>query len=110
MSTQALTTHVEVLSDQWSLLDHAQEWSDLSQVNDQATNTWISSFLYFGLWPLCLAALPRCFQWAQLHSMALRLSIDHLLQCLGVQNSNVALLHFNYAIVYKLGERTADGF
>jgi hypothetical protein len=42
--------------------------------------------------------------------MALRLGIDHLLQCLGVQNSNVALLHFNNAIVYKLGECTADGF
>ena len=49
MSTQALTTHVEVLSAQWSLLDHAQEWSDFSQVNDQATNTWTSSVVFEGM-------------------------------------------------------------
>ena len=49
MSTQALTTHVEVLSAQWSLIDHAQEWSDFSQVNDQATNTWTSSVVFEGM-------------------------------------------------------------
>jgi Cu2+-exporting ATPase len=49
MSTQALTTHVEVLSAQWSLLDHAQEWSDFSQLNDQATNTWTSSVVFEGM-------------------------------------------------------------
>jgi len=49
MSTQALTTDVEVLSSQWSLLDHAQEWSDFSQVNDQATNTWTSSVVFEGM-------------------------------------------------------------
>ena len=49
MSTQALTTDVEVLSSQWSLLDHAQEWSDFSQVNDQATNTWASSVVFEGM-------------------------------------------------------------
>ena len=49
MSTQALTTDVEVLSSQWSLLDHAQEWSDFSQVNDQSTNTWTSSVVFEGM-------------------------------------------------------------
>ena len=49
MSTPALAVNVEVLSSQWSLLDHAQEWSDFSQVNDQATNTWASSVVFEGM-------------------------------------------------------------
>ena len=49
MSTPALAVNVEVLSSEWSLLDHAQEWSDFSQVNDQATNTWASSVVFEGM-------------------------------------------------------------
>ena len=49
MSTQALTTDVEVLSSQWSLLDHAQEWSDFSQPQDQTVNTWTSSVVFEGM-------------------------------------------------------------
>ncbi len=49
MSTQALTTDVEVLSSQWSLLDHVQEWSDFSQSHDQTANTWTSSVVFEGM-------------------------------------------------------------
>ncbi len=49
MSTQALTTDVEVLSSQWSLLDHVQEWSDFSQSHDQIANTWTSSVVFEGM-------------------------------------------------------------
>ena len=49
MSNQALIADVEAPSTHWSLLDHAQEWSDFSQVNDQATNTWTSSVVFVGM-------------------------------------------------------------
>jgi Cu2+-exporting ATPase len=49
MSTQAVLPDLEALASQWSLLDHAQEWSDFSQANAQAPSEWTSSVVFEGM-------------------------------------------------------------
>ena len=49
MSTQAVLTDLEALANQWSLLDHAQEWSDFSQASAQAPSEWTSSVVFEGM-------------------------------------------------------------
>ena len=49
MSTQAVLPDLEALASQWSLLDHAQEWSDFSQVSAQAPAEWTSSVVFEGM-------------------------------------------------------------
>jgi Cu2+-exporting ATPase len=49
MSTQAVLPELEALANQWSLLDHAQEWSDFSQASAQAPAEWTSSVVFEGM-------------------------------------------------------------
>ena len=49
MSTQAVLPDLEALASQWSLLDHAQEWSDFSQANAQTPSEWTSSVVFEGM-------------------------------------------------------------
>ena len=49
MSTQAVLPDLEALANQWSLLDHAQEWADFSQASSQAPSEWTSSVVFEGM-------------------------------------------------------------
>ena len=49
MSNQALIPDLDALACKWSLLDHAQEWSDFSQVNEQQAHQWTSSVVFEGM-------------------------------------------------------------
>jgi len=50
MSNQACRPDVQALASQWSLLDHAQEWSDFSQVSEQHPRQWTSSVVFEGMY------------------------------------------------------------
>lgn len=49
MAQQALLPDLEVLTSQWSLLDHAQEWSDFSQASALEPSQWTSSVVFEGM-------------------------------------------------------------
>ena len=49
MSNRACLPDFEALTSQWSLLDHAQEWSEFSQVSDQGPHQWASSVVFEGM-------------------------------------------------------------
>ena len=49
MAQQVLPADLQVLTSQWSLLDHAQEWSDFSQVSAQEPHQWTSSVVFEGM-------------------------------------------------------------
>ena len=49
MSNQALLPDLDALACKWALLDHAQEWSDFSQVNEQQAHQWTSSVVFEGM-------------------------------------------------------------
>ena len=49
MAQQALLPDLEVLTSQWSLLDHVQEWSDFSQASAQEHGQWTSSVVFEGM-------------------------------------------------------------
>jgi Cu2+-exporting ATPase len=49
MSNQAVLPDLEALSSKWSLLDHAQEWSDFSQESDPHAHQWTSSVVFEGM-------------------------------------------------------------
>ena len=49
MSNRACLPDFEALTSQWSLLDHAQEWSEFSQVSDQGPHQWTSSVVFEGM-------------------------------------------------------------
>ena len=49
MSTQAVLSDLEALANQWSLLDHAQEWSDFSQASSKAPSEWTSNVVFEGM-------------------------------------------------------------
>jgi Cu2+-exporting ATPase len=49
MSNQARLPDLEALTSKWSLLDHAQEWSDFSQASDQQPHQWTSSVVFEGM-------------------------------------------------------------
>ena len=49
MAQQALLPDLEVLTSQWSLLDHAQEWSDFSQASALEPGQWTSSVVFEGM-------------------------------------------------------------
>ena len=50
MSNQAALPNLEALAAQWSLLDHAQEWSDFSQSSEQQAHQWTSSVVFEGMY------------------------------------------------------------
>ena len=50
MSNQACRPDVQALASPWSLLDHAQEWSDFSQVSEQHPRQWTSSVVFEGMY------------------------------------------------------------
>jgi Cu2+-exporting ATPase len=49
MSNQAALPDLEALASKWSLLDHAQEWSDFSQNTDPQAHQWTSSVVFEGM-------------------------------------------------------------
>lgn len=50
MSNQACLPDLEALTAKWSLLDHAQEWSDFSQASAQQPHQWTSSVVFEGMY------------------------------------------------------------
>jgi Cu2+-exporting ATPase len=50
MSNQACLPDLETLASKWSLLDHAQEWSDFSQASAQQPHQWTSSVVFEGMY------------------------------------------------------------
>ena len=50
MSNQALLPEFEASASTWSLLDHVEEWSDFSQVNEQLPHQWTSSVVFEGMY------------------------------------------------------------
>ena len=49
MSNPACLPEFDALTSQWSLLDHAQEWSDFSQVSNLLPHQWTSSVVFEGM-------------------------------------------------------------
>ena len=49
MSNQAALPDLEAMASKWSLLDHAQEWSDFSQSTEQQPHQWTSSVVFEGM-------------------------------------------------------------
>ncbi len=49
MSNQAVLPDLEALASKWSLLDQVQEWTDFSQINEQAPHQWTSSVVFEGM-------------------------------------------------------------
>ena len=49
MSNQAALPDLEALASKWSLLDHAQEWSDFSQNTNPQAHQWTSSVVFEGM-------------------------------------------------------------
>ena len=50
MSNQAALPDLEAMASKWSLLDHAQEWSDFSQQStEQQPHQWTSSVVFEGM-------------------------------------------------------------